>query len=135
MGGVALTALYQFGAEGGLKQVLLERREPGVSPRNFAAIERALTAGLGKPVLSCDQPRGSPKFMERRWRMCGEAAHLTLMDHTGVAMRYDPNRDTVDPRIPSSDYTLYSRRSLPKRIVLRFFPSADAALEGPAPCS
>ncbi|MGQ0675462.1 MAG: hypothetical protein ACT4N4_05165, partial [Rhodospirillales bacterium] len=134
LGGVAMTALYQFGLDGGLKQVLLEKREPGVNPKNFAAIEAALAAELGKPAAACERSRGSPKLVERRWTGDAGAAHLTLMDFTGAALRYDPNRDTTDPRVPSYEYTLYSRRSVPKRIVLRWFPAADKSLEGPAPC-
>lgn len=134
VGGVSMTALYQFGLDGGLKQVLLERRDPGANPKNLAAIEQALSAELGQPVASCEQRRGSPKLAERRWRSGRDALHLTLMDFTGVALRHDGNRDTFNPLIPSYEYTLYSRRSLPKRIVLRVFPASDAALEGPPPC-
>ena len=135
IGGVAMTALYQFGPDGKLKQVLLERREPGVTPKNLAAIEQALTADLGKPAVLCEKTRGSPKLVERQWRVGSSAVHLALMDYTGAAMRYDPTRDTIDPRIPSTEYTLYSRRSVPKRIVLRWFAAADKSLEGPPPCS
>jgi hypothetical protein len=134
VGGVSMTALYQFGLDGGLKQVLLERRDPGANPKNLAAIEQALSAELGQPAASCERRRGSPKLAERRWRLKGDSVRLVLMDYTGVALRHDGNRDTVNPLIPSYEYTLYSRRSVPKRIVLRVFPASDAALEGPPPC-
>lgn len=135
VGGVAMTALYQFGADGKLKQVLLERREPGVTPKNLAAIEAALTADLGKPGVACDKTRGTPTLAERRWTQAANAVHLALMDYTGAGMRYDSNRDITDPRIPSYEYTLFSRRSQPKRIVLRWFAASDRSLEGPKPCS
>ncbi len=135
IGGVAMTALYQFGLDGKLKQILLERREPGVTPKNLAAIEATLTADLGKPSMACDKTRGSPKLAERQWRAGVSAVRLALMDYTGAAMRYDSNRDVTDPRVPSYEYTLFSRRSVPKRIVLRWFPASDKSLEGPPPCS
>lgn len=134
IGGVAMTALYQFGMDGKLRQVLLERREPGATPKNLAAIEAALTVDLGKPAVACDKTRGSPRLAERQWRASASAVHLTLMDYTGAAMRYDSNRDIADPRVPSYEYTLYSRRSVPKRIVLRWFSASDKSLEDPSPC-
>ena len=134
VGGVAVNALYQFDAEDRLEQILLERRDAGAVPKNFAAIDRALTEALGKPEIACDRQRGTPRLTERQWNSGATAVHLTFMDFTGAAMTLNTNKDFFDPRVPSYEYETFKRRAFPRRIVLRYFPAANAALKGPTPC-
>jgi hypothetical protein len=134
VGGMPMTAYYQFDDDDKLAQVLLERREAGSTPRAFAAIDAALKNALGKPVQSCQKLKGTPHTVERRWQSRGTAVHLTFLDFTGQAMTLDPNRYTFDPLVPSTVYEAFKPRSFPRRIVLRYFPAANKELEGGPAC-
>ena len=134
VGGVAMTALYQFDAEDRLAQVLLERRDAGSTPKSFAAIEGALKQSLGKPAQACEKQRGTPRLVERRWKSGGTSVHLTFMDFTGSAMTLDPSKDFLNPLVPSYQYETFKPRSFPRRIVLRYFPIKNAELEGSPAC-
>lgn len=134
VGEAKMTALYQFGADDRLRQVLLERRDAGSTPKAFVAIEKALVGELGKPAVSCEKQRGSPRLLERRWTSGGTSVHLTFMDFTGAAMTLNPSKDVFDPRVPSTEYETFKRRAFPRRIVLRYFPAAEKELAGPPAC-
>jgi hypothetical protein len=134
VGEAKMTALYQFGADDRLRQVLLERRDAGSTPKAFAAIDQALGRSLGKPATACEKQRGSPRLVERRWTSGGTSVHLTFMDFTGAAMTLNPSKDFLDPRLPSYEYETFKRRAFPRRIVLRYFPAAEKELAGPPPC-
>jgi hypothetical protein len=134
VGAATMTAFYQFGADDKLRQVLLERRDAGSTPKAFAAIDQALRKSLGKPAVACDRQRGTPRLTERRWRTGGTGVRLTFMDFTGAAMTLDPSKDFFDPRLPSYEYETFKRRAFPRRIVLRYFPVAEAELAGPPAC-
>ncbi len=70
-----------------------------------------------------------------RRRSAGDTgAHLAFTDFTGTAMTLDPSKDFLDPRLPSTEYETFKRRTFPRRIVLRYFPAAEKELAGPAPC-
>ncbi|MCC6468923.1 MAG: hypothetical protein IT563_11445, partial [Alphaproteobacteria bacterium] len=77
VGGMAMTALYQFDGQDKLAQVLLERRDAGSTPKSFAAIDGALQEALGKPAAACAKTRGTPHTVERRWAAPGLQVHLT----------------------------------------------------------
>lgn len=134
VGGVAMTALYQFDQDDRLVQVLLERRDVGAVPKSFEAVLNALEKDLGKPSEACEKLTGIPHLVERRWRMAGTAANLTFMDFTGQAMTLDPNRDATNPLVPSYVYEPTRPRSFPRRIVLRLFPAANKQLVGQPAC-
>lgn len=134
LGGVRMTAIYQFDANDKLAQVLLERRDAGSTPKSFAAIDAALKDALGKPAVACEKLDGTPHLVERRWKSRGNSVHLTFLDFTGQAMTYDPNRFTFDPLVPSTRYEAFKPRSFPRRIVLRYFPAKNTELEGPPAC-
>ena len=135
LGGTAMTAFYQFDGEGRLRQALLERRDAGSTPKAFTAIERSLRQALGKPAVTCEKQRGSPRTAERRWSAGATSVHLTFMDFTGAAMTLDPSKDVFNPGVPSTEYETFKRRAFPRRIVLRYFPAAEKDLAGPAPCA
>lgn len=134
VGGVAMTALYQFDKDDRLVQVLLERRDAGAVPKSFEAVVKALGDALGKPAEACEKLTGIPHLVERRWRTDGIAANLTFLDFTGQAMTLDPNRDATNPLVPSYVYEPTKPRSFPRRIVLRLFPASNTQLAGQAAC-
>lgn len=134
IGGVTMNALYQFDRDDKLAQVLLERRDAGAVPKSFEAMLKALDEALGRPREACEKLEGTPHLVERRWTSAGTAVHLTFLDFTGQAMTYDPNRDTLNPLIPSYVYEPIKPRSFPRRIVLRYFPASNKALEGKPAC-
>jgi len=134
VGGVAMTALYQFDKDDRLAQVLLERRDAGAVPKSFEAAVKALGDALGKPSEACEKRTGIPYMVERRWRTAGTAANLTFLDFTGQAMTLDPNRDATNPLVPSYVYEPTKPRSFPRRIVLRLFPTSNTQLAGQPAC-
>jgi hypothetical protein len=134
VGGVAMTALYQFDQDDRLAQVLLERRDAGAQRKSFEAVLNALEKDLGKPIEACEKLTGVPHLVERRWRTAGTAANLTFMDFTGQAMTLDPNRDATNPLVPSYVYEPMKPRSFPRRIVLRLFPASNKQLVGQPAC-
>ncbi|MCC6468918.1 MAG: hypothetical protein IT563_11420, partial [Alphaproteobacteria bacterium] len=99
------------------------------------AIDGALQEALGKPAAACAKTRGTPHTVERRWAAPGLQVHLTFFDFTGQAMTYDPNTYTFNPLVPSTQYEAFKPRSFPRRIVLRYFPTANKELEGAPPCN
>lgn len=127
-GELPFRALFQMDEEGRLQQVLLERRDAQATPAAFAAALDELQARYGEADLVCGTPaRGpdtSPVERERVWILPTTTVHLSWLDYRGGILYHDPSQDLTDPLVPELEKRLYSRRSLPQRLLLRFHPTA-----------
>jgi hypothetical protein len=81
VGGVAMTALYQFDRDDRLVQVLLERRDAEAVPKALAAVVKALEDRLGKSIGGLRSQPASRILVARRWRSAGTATNLTFLDY------------------------------------------------------
>ena len=113
-----------------LRQVLLERRGAGVSPRAFQAALQALQAKYGPPTETCTRPLGSKEatVTAEIWRFPTTTIHAAYTDfYTRSIFFEDPNRDP-DPLVPYIEKRRNNARFLPRRITVRFHASDDRAL-------
>ncbi|MCK6449558.1 MAG: hypothetical protein L6R19_01665 [Alphaproteobacteria bacterium] len=98
----------------------------------------AAAAALGERAQRLDPPIdygvGKARLFLKGTK-AGDAAMTAFYQFDGAAMTLDPSKDFLDPRLPSYEYETFKRRAFPRRIVLRYFPTAEKELAGPAPCA
>ena len=124
VGGLAFTVYFQMNEETGrLQQVLLERRQQNAGPGSFQILEEALEADYGPASEACLLSPKDPVGLELLWRFSTTTVHATFLDFFSTSILYfDPSLD-IDPLRPSSEERIVRRRTLPRRITLRFHPS------------
>jgi hypothetical protein len=126
-GGIAFRALFQMDESGRLQQVLLERRNAKATPPAFEAALTALRDRHGEADRVCGTPaagaESSPVEREWVWALPTTTIHLSYLDYRGGILYHDPSQD-IDPLVPEFETRLYARRSLPRRLLLRFHPTA-----------
>ncbi len=137
LGGVPFTAVFQMNeANGRLQQVLLQSRNEAARAVDFAAAIDALTASYGPPDLRCrpDLPGAPPTVAELRWTLPTLTIHASLLDLNSRFLLYDtPNKD-LDPLDPAGVRIAAMRRSLPKRLLVRFHPAERTDLIAATAC-
>ncbi len=137
LGGLTFMAYFQMNKHSHqLQQVLLERRAVRATPAAYGAVLAALEAVYGAPEGSCvvPHPDGPPRRVTLRWRFPTTTVQITWLDFLTTAMLFeDPNVDR-DPRVPYAETRRNNHRFLPRRILVRFHPSARADLEGWEDC-
>lgn len=115
-----------------LQQVLLETGRRRAGPEAFATLQQRLRARHGKETRLClDRlSAGAPAGAEAVWRFATTTIHAVFMDFYTRGMVFeDPNRDR-DPLVPSFRTQRNNPRFLPRRIILRYHPTARADLMG-----
>lgn len=123
-GKLDFTAYFQMDADKHqLVQVMLERRRGQASPAAFKNLLESLTAEYGVPSKTCvvNKAEQEPFVKTVVWKAPGTVIEASFLDFntTGI-LHQDPQKDNLDPLIPYSERKLFSRRGLPRRIVLRF---------------
>ncbi len=123
-GDLDFTAYFQMDAENHqLVQVMLERRRGQASPGAFKNLLESLNAQYGAPIKTClvNKAEQEPFVETVMWKVPGTVVEASFLDFntTGI-LHKDPQKDNLDPLIPYSERKLFSRRGLPRRIVLRF---------------
>lgn len=123
-GKLDFTAYFQMDAENHqLVQVMLERRRGQASPAAFKNLLDSLNAHYGVPSKTClvNKVEKVPFVETVMWKVPGTIVEASFLDFntTGI-LHEDPQKDNLNPLIPYSERKLFSRRSLPRRIVLRF---------------
>lgn len=117
--------------EGRLRQLLFDWRDARVSPGRAAAMLERLERHLGAPDQACftaARQGKSPLQVAARWRGAAVMLHVSMFDHRGAGIAYfDPNSQS-DPRRPSFERRRITRRSLPRRMVVRIHGVEDDAL-------
>ncbi|MEZ5648690.1 MAG: hypothetical protein R3E60_07145 [Alphaproteobacteria bacterium] len=110
-----------------LIQVLLERRRGLASPAAFKTLLLSLNAEYGAPVKSClvNKAEAEPFVKTVIWKTLETTVEASFFDfNTTAILHEDPQKDNLDPLIPYSERKLFSRRGLPRRILLRFHPES-----------
>jgi hypothetical protein len=130
--GHTFTALFQMNrGTDRLQQVLLERRRGRAREVVFEGLARALENRFGPPTRACDSAtdgeRASPVMRQRSWVFPTTTVHLSYMDFT-VGVLFDDPRQDIDPLRPSSERRLYHRNLMPRRLLIRYHPTARADL-------
>ncbi len=123
-GDLDFAAYFQMDAENHqLVQVMLERRRGQASPAAFKNLLESLNAQYGAPSKTClvNKAEQEPFVETVVWKVPGTVVEASFLDFntTGI-LHQDPQKDNLDPLIPYSERKLFSRRGLPRRIVLRF---------------
>ncbi|HEU0221981.1 MAG TPA: hypothetical protein VFR34_07200, partial [Paracoccaceae bacterium] len=69
IGGLPFRAWLQLGVDGGLRQILFERRRGEARPLDFSTLDEGLAAELGPPDRRCEVPLrpGRPAVREAVW--------------------------------------------------------------------
>lgn len=123
-GDLDFAAYFQMDVENHqLVQVMLERRRGQASPAAFKNLLESLNAQYGAPSKTClvNKAEQEPFVETVMWKVPGTVVEASFLDFntTGI-LHQDPQKDNLDPLIPYSERKLFSRRGLPRRIVLRF---------------
>lgn len=134
VGGVTFRALFQMNrADDRLQQILLERRGP-VTADTFADLLAALERDYGPAHAHCLPAPEAPSVRQAEilWRFPDTTLHAVLLDFQSTSLLYeDPNDGGIDPLRPFFDSRRIVRRFLPRRLLLRFHPSARDDLMAP----
>ena len=132
VGGLAFTGYLQMDVKNDrLRQVLLERRRLGATPAAFERLVETLEAAYGKLSLVCAQAKrgGTPLDYGMIWRFPTTTVHAKFLDFsTTAAFSRDPQAG-IDPRTPEGDVRRNLRRTMPRRILLRFHDSRETVLD------
>ncbi|MEQ9609514.1 MAG: hypothetical protein RLN99_17785 [Kiloniellaceae bacterium] len=132
VGGLAFTAYLQINAESHrLQQVLLERRRTQAVPGVFDALIDALEDGYGPPDEVCTQAKsgGEPLDYQLTWRFATTTLHAKFLDFSTTAVfSRDPEAE-IDPLVIERKVRRNLRRSMPRRILLRFHDATVTALD------
>lgn len=136
--GLGFTAFFQMNEESRrLQQVLLERRAGKATPAAYDAVLSDLEAAYGPAEGPCVErhPDGPPRRVSLRWRFPTTTLQITWLDFlTTAVILDDPNRD-LDPLVPFAETRRINRRFLPRRLLIRFYPSDRRDLEGWETCT
>lgn len=125
LGDLAFTAYFQMSeSEDRLQQVLLERRQQQALPDSFEKLRQHLEDLYGPPAEACLLSERDPTGLELVWRFPTTTVHATFLNFFSTSLLYfDPSLD-IDPLRPSSEERILRRRTLPRRIALRYHPSS-----------
>ncbi len=130
-------AFFQMGeTTGRLQQVLLERQPRQTGPSAYEAVLGALQQEYGPPYAQCppDRPGAAVKVREARWVFPTTTVHVVFLDFLNRDLLFeDPNRDR-DIREPSTERQRIDPAALPRRVVIRFHPTARTDLLGDGDC-
>ncbi|WP_340115950.1 hypothetical protein [Pelagibius sp. 7325] len=132
VGGLAFTAYLQMNAESHrLQQVLLERRRTQAVPGAFDALIDSLEGSYGPPDEVCTQAKsgGEPLDYQLTWRFATTTLHAKFLDFSTTAVfSRDPEAE-IDPLVIERKVRRNLRRSMPRRILLRFHDATLTALD------
>jgi len=132
VGGLTFTAYLQMNAESHrLQQVLLERRRTQAVPGAFDALVDSLEERYGPPDEVCTQAKsgGEPLDYQLTWRFATTTLHAKFLDFSTTAVfSRDPEAE-IDPLVIERKVRRNLRRSMPRRILLRYHDAARQDLD------
>lgn len=132
LGGLGFAAYLQMDRRSDrLRQVLMERRRTGATPAVFERLIDELEERYGAPSLVCTQAKrgGQPLDYEMIWRFPTTTIHVKFLDFSTTAVFSRDPEAGIDPLTPEREVRRNLRRSLPRRILLRFHDSRESDLD------
>jgi len=114
-----------------LQQVLLERRRTGAVPAAFEQLVDSLMATYGPPARDCAQAKsgGQPLDYQLTWRFATTTLHAKFLDFSTTAVfSRDPEAE-IDPLVIERKVRRNLRRSMPRRILLRYHDATLTTLD------
>lgn len=120
-----------------LQQVLLEGLRQRASARSHLRVVGHFRRRFGAPAAVCHRPRriGDPEIVAAVWRFATTIVHVTLLDFSTTAVLHQRSTvDRTDPRTPRYKQQQIRRRTVPRRIVVRFHPSDRRDLDAGLDC-
>ena len=125
LGELDFTAYFQMNeSDDRLQQVLLERRQQQALPGSFEKLQDHLETLYGPASEACLLSERDPTGLELVWRFPTTTVHAAFLNFFSTSVLYfDPSLD-IDPLRPSSEERVIRRRTLPRRITLRFHPAS-----------
>ena len=136
--GLGFTAFFQMNeVSRRLQQVLLERRAGKATPAAYDAVLSDLEAAYGPAEGPCVErhPDGPPRRVSLRWRFPTTTLQVTWLDFLTTAVQFDDPNSDLDPLVPFAETRRINRRFLPRRLLIRFYPSERNDLEGWENCA
>ncbi len=137
IGTLRFRAFFQMRSENdALQQVLLERRREDSNRFRFEDVKAALEADFGPADRLCLRPRqaGQPRIADMTWRFPTTTIHATFFDFHSFGILFRDARLPVNTYLTDRERRKIKRRSLPKKLLVRFHPTARDDLEPKGPC-
>jgi len=119
-----------------LQQVLLERRREDSNRYRFEDVKAVLEAAYGPADRFCLRPRkpGQARIADMSWRFPTTTVHVTFFDFHSFGIMFRDARLPVDTYLTDRERRTVKRRSLPKKLLVRFHPSDRTDLEPKGEC-
>jgi len=137
VGDLSFRAFFQMqdGTEA-LQQVLLERRREDSNRFRFEDVKAALEVAYGPANRFCLRPRqpGQARIADMTWRFPTTTIHATFFDFHSFGIMFKDARLPVDTYLTDRERHRVHRRSLPKKLLVRFHPSEREDLEPKGDC-
>lgn len=133
VGGVPFRAIFQINrSDGRLKQVLLEHR--GAAVEDARAVIAATEAAFGPPdrVCAAGDEEASGR-LELRWRFPTTSVHIVRLDFTRAPLLLDDPNSDDGPLVLGRERRRIDPGDLPRRLLIRYFPTARSDLVGSCP--
>lgn len=132
LGGLGFAAYLQMDRQSDrLRQVLMERRRVGATPAVFERLIDEMKALYGPPSLVCTQAKrgGQPLDFEMIWRFPTTTIHVKFLDFSTTAVFSRDPQAGIDPLTAEREVRRNLRRTLPRRILLRYHDSKATDLD------
>lgn len=126
VGDLRFRAFFQMGASTDrLQQVLLERRREDSNRFGFEETKAALEAAYGAAHRFClrERPPGAPRIAQLTWRFPTTTVHATFFDFHSFGILFKDARLPVDTYLTDRERRRIHRRTLPKKLLVRFHPT------------
>jgi len=137
VGDLRFRAFFQMqdGTEA-LQQVLLERRREDSNRYRFEDVKATLEVAYGPADRFCLRPRrpGQERIADMTWRFPTTTIHATFFDFHSFGIMFKDARLPVDTYLTDRERRRVHRRSLPKKLLVRFHPSERNDLEPKGDC-
>lgn len=132
LGDLDFTVYFQMNDDSErLQQVLLERRQQDALPVSFQKLQEALELRYGAAGEACLLSERDPTGLELIWRFPSTTLHATFLNFFSTSVLYfDPSLD-FEPLRAQREERVIGRRTLPRRITLRYHPSDREDLLSP----
>jgi hypothetical protein len=80
-------------------------------------------------------PDGPPRRVSLRWRFPTTTVQVTWLDYLTTSVLFEDSLHGPDPLVPYAETRRINRRFLPRRLLIRFYPSTRRDLDGWEDCA